>query len=483
MSWEMVIGLEVHAELSTKSKIFCGCSTAYGSGPNTRVCPGCSGMPGALPVLNKAVLEYALRLGTALNCTITANSRFDRKNYFYPDLPNAYQISQLYAPICRNGYLEIEVDGNKKKIGIHQIHMEEDAGKLVHDPRGNTFMDFNRCGVPLLEIVSQPDFRSAAEVVAYLEKLREILLYLDICDCKMQEGSIRADINLSVRRPGAELGVRTETKNMNSFKAIVRAIEYERERQIEILEDGGQLFQETRRWDDEKGTSYGMRTKENAQDYRYFPNPDLPPLHIDETWLTTIKENMPELAWQKRERYVHDFGISESATFVLTVHKNISDLFETLVQQNSEANAASSGNIATEAANLISGEIMRLMNNANILPEDLSIDAAKLTTLINLVTGGKINRSAYKETVEAVFTSNVDPQSYITEKGLMMLSDNNAITDAVKTVLAENQDSANEYRAGKEKVFGFLMGQVMKKLGKGGNPDLAKKALEDALKS
>jgi len=361
--------------------------------------------------------------------------------------------------------------------------MEEDAGKLVHDPRGNTFMDFNRCGVPLLEIVSQPDFRSAAEVIAYLEKLRETLLYLDICDCKMQEGSIRADINLSVRRPGAELGVRTETKNMNSFKAIVRAIEYERERQIEILEDGGQLFQETRRWDDEKGTSYGMRTKENAQDYRYFPNPDLPPLHIDETWLTTIKENMPELAWQKRERYVHDFGISESATFVLTVHKNISDLFETLVQQNSEANAASSGNIATEAANLISGEIMRLMNNANILPEDLSIDAAKLTTLINLVTGGKINRSAYKETVEAVFTSNVDPQSYITEKGLMMLSDNNAITDAVKTVLAENQDSANEYRAGKEKVFGFLMGQVMKKLGKGGNPDLAKKALEDALKS
>ena len=472
MNWETVIGLEVHAELSTKSKIFCGCSTSYGGGPNTHVCPGCSGMPGTLPVLNRAVLEYAMRLGIALNCDITRHSKFDRKNYFYPDIPNAYQISQLYAPICRNGYLEIEVDGNKKKIGIHQIHMEEDAGKLVHGTDG-AYMDFNRCGVPLLEIVSKPDFSSAAEVIAYLEKLRETLLYLDISDCKMQEGSIRADVNLSVRKPGEQLGVRTETKNMNSFKAIVRAIDYERERQIEVLEDGGKLFQETRRWDDDKGMSYGMRSKENAQDYRYFPDPNLPPINIDDAWLASIKESLPELAYQKRERYIRDWGIAESAAIVLTVHKNISDLFETVAQQSGQP---------VEAANLITGEIMRLMNNANTLPEDFVIDAGKLTILITLVTGGKINRGAYKETVEAVFTNNADPEKYIAEKGLMMVSDDGAVIDAIKAVMAENEDSVTDYRAGKEKVFGFLMGMTMKKLGKGGNPELVKTKLEEMLK-
>jgi len=429
-------------------------------------------MPGALPVLNKSVLEYAMRLGLALNCEITKYSKFDRKNYFYPDIPNAYQISQLFAPICRDGYLEIDVEGNKKKIGIRQIHMEEDAGKLVHAKDGAN-MDYNRCGVPLLEIVSNPDFSNAAEVIAYLEKLRETLLYLDICDCKMQEGSIRADINLSVRKPGEELGIRTETKNMNSFKAIVRAIDYERERQIEVLEDGGKLFQETRRWDDDKGMSYGMRSKENAQDYRYFPDPDLPPINIDDNWLKSIKESLPELAYQKRERYIRDMGISESAAVVITVHKNISDLFETIAKQSNQP---------VEAANLITGEIMRLMNNANALPEDLVIDAGKLVTLVTLVTSGKINRSAYKETVEAVFTNNIDPEKYIAEKGLMMVSDDGAIIDAVKAVMAENADSVTDYRAGKEKVFGFLMGMVMKKLGKGGNPELAKAKLEEALK-
>jgi len=488
MKWEAVIGLEVHAELSTKSKIFCACTTAYGGEPNTHVCPVCSGMPGVLPVLNREVVEYALRLGLALNCSITKQCKFDRKNYFYPDLPKAYQVSQLYAPICRDGFLEIEANGNKKKIGIREIHMEEDAGKLNHGPQGS-LMDFNRCGVPLLEIVSYPDFVSTAaaktaditkiadDVIAYLEKLRETLLYLDICDCKMQEGSMRADINLSMRRPGDELGTRTETKNMNSFKAIARAIEYEIGRQIDILEDGGSIVQETRRWDDDKGTSSGMRSKENAQDYRYFPEPDLLPMHIDDAWLESVRARLPELAYQKRERYVRDFGISESAAAVLTVHRNISQLFETLSQKGSTANAS------VEAANLITGEIMRLMNQTNILPEDLSIDPEKLSTLIAYVTSGKINRGAYKEVVEAVFTNNVDPESYIAEKGLMMQSDDKAVTEAVSAVLADNQDSAADYRAGKEKVFGFLMGQVMKRLGKAGNPELVKKVLEDTLKS
>ncbi|MDR1837939.1 MAG: Asp-tRNA(Asn)/Glu-tRNA(Gln) amidotransferase subunit GatB [Treponema sp.] len=474
MKWETVIGLEVHAELSTKSKIFCGCTTSYGGEPNTHVCPVCSGMPGVLPKLNRSVVEYTLRAGFALNCTITRNCKFDRKNYFYPDLPKAYQVSQLYAPICRNGHLDIEIDGREKTIGIREIHMEEDAGKLIHNPQGaSTFMDFNRCGVPLMEIVSQPDFRSGGEVIAYLEKLRETLLYLDVCDCKMQEGSLRADINLSVRRPGGEMGVRTETKNMNSFKAIVRAIEYETERQIDILENSGQIVQETRRWDDEKGISSGMRSKENAQDYRYFPEPDLLPVYIDDTWLAWVKKNLPEFAYQKRERYSHDFGIIEAEALVLTVHKNISNLFETIAQQSGQP---------IEAAHLITGEIMRLMNAANILPENLSIDIRKLSTLIGLVTVGKINRGAYKETVEAVFTYNVDPESYIAEKGLMMINDDGAVVEAVEAVLADNQDAVADYRAGKEKVFGFLMGQIMKKLGGTGNPDIMKTTLTTLLK-
>jgi aspartyl-tRNA(Asn)/glutamyl-tRNA(Gln) amidotransferase subunit B len=473
MKWETVIGLEVHAELSTKSKIFCSCSTAYGGEPNTHVCPVCAGMPGVLPKLNRSVVEYALRLGVALDCSITKHCKFDRKNYFYPDLPKAYQVSQLYMPICRDGHLDIEVGGQKKSIRIREIHMEEDAGKLIHDAKGvDTSMDFNRCGVPLLEIVSQPDFRSAAEVLAYLEKLRETLLYLDICDCKMQEGSIRADINLSMRPFGGELGVRTETKNMNSFKAIARAIEYETERQIEILEDGGQIVQETRRWDDEKLESHGMRSKENAQDYRYFPEPDLLPMEIDDAWLASVRNNLPELAHQKREHYCRDFKIPESEAVVITVHKNICDLFEDLAQKSGHP---------VEAAHLLTGELMRLMNNANILPEDLVINTGKLSTLISLVMGGKINRGAYKETIEAVFTNNVDPESYIAEKGLMMINDDNAVIEAVKAVITENQDSVADYRRGKEKVFGFLMGQVMKKLGGKGNPDIAKKTLTEML--
>ena len=473
MSWEIVMGLEVHAELSTKSKIFCDCTTVFGGEPNTHVCPVCSGMPGALPKLNKQVVEYAMRLGFALNCEITKNFKFDRKNYFYPDLPKAYQISQLYTPICRGGYIEIEAGGKKKTINIHEIHMEEDAGKLVH-AAGNTctYMDFNRCGVPLLEIVSQPDFRNSGEVLAYLEQLREILLYLGICDCKMQEGSLRADVNLSVRQEGGEMGVRTEMKNLNSFKAIGRAIEHESARQIKILEKGDKIVQQTRRWDDGKGESFGMRSKENAQDYRYFPEPDLLPLNIDTAWMEHIKSAMPELASLKRDRYIRDYNLPESEVLILTSHKNISDLFEDILQRSKEP---------LEAAHLITGEIMRLMNDTNTQPEELSPDGSKLSVLISFVSEGKINRNAYKEVVEAVFINNVDPSEYIKEKGLMMINDDKTVSGVVDKVLTDNLGAVTDYLSGKEKAFGFLMGQIMKRLGKSGNPDIVKATLKEKL--
>jgi len=473
MKWETVMGLEVHVELSTKSKIFCSCTTDFGGDPNTHVCPVCSGMPGTLPTLNRTVVEYAMRAGIALNCVITKNCKFDRKNYFYPDLPKAYQVSQLYAPICRNGHVEIEAGEGKKNIGIREIHMEEDAGKLIHDLfRGTTQMDYNRCGVPLLEIVSQPDFRSSDEVCAYLYKLREILYYLNISDCKMEEGSLRVDVNISVRPENGELGVRTEMKNLNSFKGIRRAIEYEAKHQIEILEDGGQIIQETRRWDDDKGVSYGMRSKENAEDYRYFPEPDLLPIDIDDAWLENIKKSIPELAHQKRERYMRAYGISEFDASVITGYKSISGLFEAVSEQSENP---------LETAHLITGEIMSLINNTNTPPESVSLDEQKLSTLIRLVSSGKINRNVYKETVGAVFANNVDPEAYINERGLMMLNDNKAVLNAVTAVINDYHDVVLKYYSGKEKAFGFLMGQVMKKLGGSGNPDMAKKALESAL--
>lgn len=426
-----------------------------------------------LPRLNRAVVEYAMKLGFALNCDIIQSCKFDRKNYFYPDLPKAYQVSQLYTPICRDGHMDIVVNGYKKTIGIREIHMEEDAGKLMHvEGSPFTFMDFNRCGVPLLEIVSQPDFRSSGEVIAYLEQLRETLLYLGVSDCKMQEGSLRADVNLSVRRLGGQMGVRTEMKNLNSFKAISHAIEYESARQIKILENGGQIVQETRRWDDDRGESCGMRSKENAQDYRYFPEPDLLPIRIDDAWYKRIRETLPELAHQRRGRYIRDYSLSEFTASVLTSHKNISDLYEDILKQGGEP---------LEAAKMITGEIMRLMNNKNILPEELSLDACKLSTLIDFVLKGRINRNVYKEMIEAVFTENTDPESYIIEKGLLMVTDDKAVSDAVNAVITDNPDAVADYRAGKEKAFGFLMGQVMKKLGGAGNPDMVRKTLNGYL--
>lgn len=473
MNWESVIGLEVHAELATQSKIFCGCSTAFGQEPNTQVCPVCAGMPGVLPRLNRTAVEYAVRVGLALNCTITRYSKFDRKNYFYPDLPKAYQVSQLYAPICRDGHLAVEVDGTTKIIGIREIHMEEDAGKLIHDAvSDNTLMDFSRCGVPLIEIVTQPDFHSAAEVRTFLMQLREILLYLGVCDCKMQEGSLRADINISVRPEGGELGVRTEMKNLNSFKAIGRAIEYETRRQIQLLESGKQVVQETRRWDDDAGVSYGMRSKESAPEYRYFPEPDLLPIYIDDQWLQSIVENLPEMAEAKRARYMRCWGISALEAATLTSHVYVAQLFEEV--------AALSRN-PMEAAHMVAGEIMRLMNQTDTLPEDLAVDAKKLATLITLVSSAKINRNAYKEAVEAVFIDGVDPEEYIAQRGLRMVSDADAIAEAVAAVITEQRQAVADYRAGQHKALGFLIGQAMRKLQGKGNPALVRKAMLEAL--
>lgn len=458
MEWEIVMGLEVHTELSTKTKIFCNCSTQFGGEPNTHVCEICSGMPGTLPLLNKNVVEYAVRTGIAANCKITQYNKFDRKNYFYPDLPKAYQISQLYLPICRDGYIEIDgADGEKKKIRIHEIHMEEDAGKLIHDEWEDcTLVDYNRCGVPLLEIVSEPDFRSADEVIQYLEKLRAILQYTGVSDCKMQEGSLRADINLSVRPKGAkEFGVRTEMKNMNSFKGIQRAIEYESQRQIEALEDGGKVVQETRRWDDGKGISTAMRSKEDAQDYKYFPEPDLPPIEISDEYIENIKNSLPELPDEKKARYINELGLPEYDTGIITGSIYLVRLFERTVEVT---------NSPKDSANWIMGDIMMLLNEAQMLPENMSFDVEALGKIINLVNSGKINRGIGKKVLERVFKDNVDPEKYIEENNLGAMTDTGAIKAVIEEVIANNEKSVNEYKGGKTQAFQYLIGQSMRAL-------------------
>ncbi len=474
MNYQIVVGLEVHVELSTKSKIFCGCTTEFGGEPNTHVCPVCSGMPGVLPVLNKKVVEFAVRAGLATNCEITRYNKFDRKNYFYPDLPKAYQVSQLYLPICRNGKVEIEVDGEKKYIGIHEIHMEEDAGKLVHDPWDDcTLVDYNRCGVPLLEIVSEPDFRSAEEVIAYLTKLRETMMYLGVSDCKMQEGSMRADVNISVMPMGStKFGTRTEMKNMNSFKAIYRAIKYESKRQIEVLEAGGVVTQETRRWDDNKDASFAMRSKENAQDYRYFPEPDLLPIEISEEWIDNARKTMPELPEAKRARYIKEFGLSEYDASVITAERQIAYLFE---------DATAICGKPKEVCNLIMGELMRLMSDTSTLAEELEIDPHKIAEIIELIDSGKINRNVGKEVFEAVFRNNADPLKYVEEKGLMMLDDDSLVEDTIIDVIKNNPKSIEDLKAGKDKAKGFLVGQTMKALKGKANPQTVNKILNEKL--
>ena len=473
--YETIIGLEVHVELATKTKIFCGCSTAFGGAPNTHTCPVCTGMPGSLPVLNRQVVEYAMAVGIATNCSITQYCKFDRKNYFYPDNPQNYQISQLYLPIARDGYVEIESGSGKKKVRIHEMHMEEDAGKLVHDEWDDTsLVDYNRSGVPLVEIVSEPDMRSAEEVIAYLEKLRMIVQYLGASDCKLQEGSMRADVNLSVREVGSDqFGTRTEMKNLNSFKAIAHAIEGERQRQIELIEEGKQVVQETRRWDDNKEHSYAMRSKEDAQDYRYFPEPDLVPIVISDEWIEKIKSQQPELRTEKLERYKEQFDIPQYDAEIITGSKKMADLFEATTAICEKPK---------KVANWLIGETFRLMKDNGMEPEDLTFSPENLAKLIDLAEAGTINSSVTKDVFKQIFHEDIDPEKYVEEHGLKMVNDEGALRETAAKVIADNPQAVADFKGGKEKAIGALLGQTMRAMKGKANPGMVNQVLRELLK-
>ncbi len=474
--YETVIGLEVHVELATHTKIFCGCSTAFGGRPNTHTCPVCTGMPGSLPVLNRQVLEYAVLVGLAMNCDITRYCKFDRKNYFYPDNPQNYQISQLYLPICRKGYVEIDTPEGSKQIGIHEIHMEEDAGKLIHDPRENcTLVDYNRSGVPLIEIVTEPDMRSPREVIAFLEKLRLIIQYLGASDCKLQEGSMRVDVNLSLREKGtAALGIRTEMKNLNSFHAITRAIEGERERQADLLEEGRTVVQETRRWDDAEGRSHAMRSKEDAQDYRYFPDPDLVPIHISQEYLESLRARQPEFRTEKMARYKKEYDIPDYDIEIITGSKHMADLFE--------AAAALCGQ-PKKVSNWLMGETLRLLREQEMDPQDIRVSPGHLAALIDLVEKKEISGSVAKQVYEVMFDGDVDPRQYVEEQGLKTVNDESALRRAVEEVIACNPQSVEDYCGGKEKALGFLVGQTMKAMKGKADPASVNKLLRELLQA
>ena len=468
--YETVIGLEVHVELATKTKIFCGCSTEFGGAPNTHTCPVCTGMPGSLPVLNKKVVEFALKAGLAANCQIHQYCKFDRKNYFYPDNPQNYQISQLYLPICHDGWVEIETSAGKKKIRIHEMHMEEDAGKLIHDEWEDcSLVDYNRSGVPLIEIVSEPDMRSSEEVIAYLEKLRCMMQYLGVSDCKLQEGSMRADVNLSVREVGAEeFGTRTEMKNLNSFKAIARAIEGERERQIELIEEGKVVTQETRRWDDNKEYSYAMRSKEDAKDYRYFPDPDLPPIHISDAWIEKIKAEQPELREVKQARYQEEYGLPAYDAGILTESRHLAGLFE--------ETAAIYGN-AKKTANWFMGEVLRLTKDKAMDAEQVSFSPKHLADLLVMVEKSEVSPQNAKKVFEKVFEEDIDPVAYIEEHGLKIVEDTGLLEETINRILDANPGPLSELLGGKDKVMGFFVGQIMKEMKGKANPASVRETL------
>jgi len=475
MKYEPVIGLEVHAQLKTDSKIFCGCSTEFGKDPNVNTCPVCLGLPGVLPVLNRKVVEYTIMMGLATHCRIAQESIFARKNYFYPDLPKGYQISQYEEPLCADGWVEIRSNGSSKRIGITRIHMEEDAGKLVHegafDASKASFVDLNRACVPLIEIVSEPDLRSAKDASEYMQTLRDILVYLDICDGNMEEGSLRCDANVSVRPRGSDtFGTRAEIKNMNSFRFLQQAIEYEINRQIDILESGGEVVQETRLFDSDKGVTSSMRGKEEAHDYRYFPEPDLVPLRIDQEWVEELSVKLPELRDARIDRYVTDMGLPEYDAEVLTSDRPVADFFEAVVNKGTKPKSAS---------NWVMGEFIRIvkekgMDSARITPEQLA-------RIISLVEEATISGSAAKKVFEDVFATGKDPDGVVKEKGLAQVSDEDAIRTEVKKILKNHPDEVAQFRGGREKVLGFFVGQVMKATKGKANPKVVNKILRELL--
>ena len=474
--YEIVMGLEVHAELSTKTKIFCSCPTEFGGEPNTHCCPICMAMPGTLPVLNEKVVEYAVKAGLATNCEISRNSKNDRKNYFYPDLPKAYQISQFDKPICENGYVEIEDDnGEKKQIRLERIHIEEDAGKLNHNEfGGGSLVDLNRAGVPLIEIVSKPDLRTSSEVEKYLRKIKSILEYIEVSDCKMQEGSLRADVNVSVRKKGeTKFGTRTEMKNMNSFRSIVRAIEYEANRQIDLIEEGGVVEQTTLRWDDVSGRTFSMRDKEDAQDYRYFPDPDLALIRLSDEYIENIKNSLPELPESRKARYMDNFGLSEKDSRLLTSSKYLSDLFEGAEKICKNAKAV---------ANWILSDISRILNEKEMEADQIPFNAEKLAKVIELIDKGTISSAIAKKVVVELFENPRDPEVIIKENGWIQISDEGAIKEVVLKVLEANPQSVADYKGGKDKALGFLVGQAMKETKGKANPGMLNKMFIEELK-
>ena len=472
--YEVIMGLEVHAELSTKTKIFCSCPTDFGAEPNTQTCPICMAMPGTLPVLNEKVVEYAVKAGLATNCEISRDSKNDRKNYFYPDLPKSYQISQFDKPLCEHGYVEIEINGEKKKIRLTRIHIEEDAGKLNHDEfGGGSLVDLNRAGVPLIEIVSEPDLRSGEEVEQYLRKLKSILEYIEVSDCKMQEGSLRADVNVSVRKKGdTKLGTRTEMKNMNSFRSIVRAIDYEVERQIDVIENGGKIEQETLRWDDVSGKTFSMRDKEDAQDYRYFPDPDLVAIKLSEEYIENIKNTLPELPESRKERYLQEYQLSEKDAKLITSSKYLSDLFENAVKVCNNPKAVN---------NWIISDISRILNETEMEPIQIPFDSNQLGKLVVLIDKGTISSSIGKKVLVELFENPRDPEEIIKEKGWIQISDEGAIKEVVLKVLEANPQSIADYKGGKDKALGFLVGQAMKETKGKANPQMLNKMFLEEL--
>lgn len=468
--YEMVIGLEVHVELKTKTKIFCGCSTAFGAAPNTQCCPVCMGMPGTLPVLNEQVVEYAVKAGLATHCTIARYSKEDRKNYFYPDLPKAYQISQYDLPLCEHGWLDIQTKAGEKRIGITRIHIEEDAGKLIHTASGGTLCDYNRCGVPLIEIVSEPDIRSAEEAVAYVQKLRAIMLYTGVSDCKMQEGSLRCDVNLSVRKRGEKaFGTRTEMKNLNSFQFIQKAITYEYKRQVEALEAGEKIVQETRRFDEKTGKTFSMRRKENANDYRYFPDPDLVPIVLSDTTIARLEGEIPVLPDERKAAYLERFGLTAADAEALVSQREIADYFE--------AAAAHSKGVKT-LAHLITSEVFRLLP---VGETRIPIAPAHLGRIADLLEEGRINSGTGKRLIQALWEEDQDPEALAEREGLWQQSDEGVLRPLVEQALIENEKSVSDYKNGKRQAIQPLIGQVLKKTAGKGNPVVIRRLLEELL--